>query len=229
MASIVIAGFFALFARKVDIDIKREVLTTQKANPKSLYPSEFFGILSDDVIVMERRVVSELSVLQVDNNTSISESAVKLVELYENAIKDRDYLELKSQIRLCRNLISIEKENYVTDNGPNSIDFIMNRQNVLTNYILTGLIIPILLSAINIEASSVKEFILDIWNKPFLIVVICIFLIVLSYRLFKYYKNKRSMLRSQRQILLYNKAEIMLNAFEIACDKLELKEKSAML
>lgn len=202
--------------------IKDTPLTTFKANPRSFYPSIYFGLNSKGIEEVERLVEAETVITRENGKTSIAKSVDKLVELYSEAIEIEKIKWLKEKISLCHKAIKLERENFLTDNGPAAAEFTMNRQNVLTNYILTGITIPMLIGAINVEASSIDEFVQAVAVKPILLLTFEVFLVVFSYRVYKYHWNKRSKLNDTKRVILYNKAELMLCAFETAVDSKNL-------
>ena len=206
-------------ARGIRKKDKETSLTTYKADPRSFYPSFFFELKSNAVAEMEKRVEASTVINRGTSATSIARSVDELVDLYGDAIESFEIKELKERIALCHKAIKLEKESFLTDSGPEAAEFTMNRQNAATEYILTGITIPMLIGAINIEASNANEFIEAVSNKPALSIIFEVFICVFAYRVFKYYWNKRSKLNDTKRVILYNKAELMLCAFESAVER----------
>lgn len=128
---------------------------------------------------------------------------------------------LKHKIELGYKTIEKEKEAFISDSGENTISFNFNRQNYFTDILLTGIMIPILLETLNWNAEELNDFMGTIAEKPIMGLLINIFLVIFLYRIMKYTKNKRSMLRGMKQTVLYIKAELMLSAFECALKNID--------
>lgn len=86
---------------------------------------------------------------------------------------------------------------------------------------LTGISIPILLETLKWEVNKTGDFFLALEEKPIMCLMSGAFIIIFFYRVLKYTKNKRSMLRSKRSTNLYDKAELMLYSFECALKNIE--------
>lgn len=125
---------------------------------------------------------------------------------------------IQNRIALCHKAIICEKESFLTDNGDKTTDFIFNRQNDFTNLMLTGVTIPMLIGAVDLGASSIEELTRSFLTNPVLLGCFSIILILGSYRLYKYSRNKRSMLRSMGNSIKYTKAELILCIFENAVE-----------
>lgn len=123
---------------------------------------------------------------------------------------------LENKIVLCRKLIENERVSFQTDNGDTFLSFTMNRQNEFSNFLITGVMVPMLMEAIGNNISSFRGFVSLINTNPVMRVTTCGFLILLAYRFWKYFRNKYSMLTSANQVIMYNKAEELLTAFECA-------------
>lgn len=128
---------------------------------------------------------------------------------------------LKNKIELCHKTIEKEKEAFISDNGEPTVSFIFNTQNYFTDILLTGFSIPILLETLKWEVNKIEDFILALKEKPIMCFIAGFFLITLFYRILKYFKNKRSMLRGKNQTVLYYKAELLLCSFECALKNID--------
>lgn len=211
------------FGRANGIKLKNRdtPLSTYKADPRSFYPSYYFNLDSEKIKETESCVEASAVITRERSANSIAKSVDELVKCYAEVIKDNEIKELKEKIALCHKAIKLEKESFLTDSGPDAAKFTMNRQNMLTDYLLTGIMIPMILGAINIDAESIADFCKAVGNRPILLFAFLAFLLVFSYRVFKYFWNKYSMLNDTKRTILYNKAELMLCAFETAVERRE--------
>lgn len=239
-----ILAFFWIIIIKLIVDVINDQ-STRKAYPPSLYPSSFFNEVfssceETDINQIEE-LQREIEALQLsltpknpcNNIRSISQSTRDIEEKYEeclqNYLADFQDLEvrkiaierLKNKIELSYKTIEKEKDAFISDNGENTISFNFNRQNYFTDILLTGIMIPILLETLNWNAEELSDFMGTVAEKPIMGSLINIFLVILLYRIMKYTKNKRSMLRGMKQTVLYIKADLMLSAFECALKNID--------
>lgn len=236
--------FFGSIIIKLHIDIIKDQ-SSRKAYPPSLYPnfffSEVFSSCEETNVNKIEELQREIEALQLtltpenpnNNVRSISKSTRDIEEKYEECLQNylavfQDSEErkiiierLKHKIELGYKTIEKEKEAFISDNGENTISFNFNRQNYFTDILLTGIMIPILLETLNWNAEELNDFMGTIAEKPIMGPLINIFLVIFLYRIMKYTKNKRSMLRGMKQTVLYIKAELMLSAFECALKNIE--------
>lgn len=235
------------------IELQISVYTTKvsrKAGPSSLYPSMFFDEVFSSCEENDRLIIEKLQkeiealqpilnlTKQKNNISSISESIRRIEQKYEECLKtyltnpvnlkaqNNVIIQLKSKIELCHKAIEKEKEAFVSDNGESTVSFNFNTQNQFTDILLTGISIPILLETLKWEVNKIEDFLPALEEKPIMCFITGAFLITFFYRVLKYTKNKRSMLRSMRQTVLYDKAELMLYAFECALKNIEMKSSS---
>ncbi len=237
-------ALFLLIYIKLQTDIYNNG-ASRKAHPTSLYPNIFFNEVFS---ICKEEDVNEIEKLQEDmvslqlnrtvensksNVCSISKSTRLIVQEYEKCLQR--YLadfqnseeqniaieRLKNKIELGHKTIEKEKEAFLSDNGENTVSFNFNTQNQFTDIFLTGISIPILLETLKWEVNNIEDFILALNEKPILCFIAGAFLIIVLYRILKYTKNKRSMLRCMKQTVLYDKAELMLCSFECALKNIE--------
>lgn len=237
-------AFFLVIFIKLQTDIYNDELS-RKAHPTSLYPNiffnEVFSICKEEDANEIDKLQKEMAALQLNrtvqnfkNNVgSISKSTRLIVQEYEKCLQryladfqnseERNIAieRLKNKIELGHKTIEKEKEAFLSDNGENTVSFNFNRQNQLTDILLTGISIPVLLETLKWEVNDIEDFILALNEKPILCYIAGIFLIIFLYRILKYTKNKRSMLRGMTQTILYDKAELMLYSFECALKNIE--------
>lgn len=231
------------------IKLQKDIYNTKisrKAHPTSLYPSLFFDEIfslckKEDQQIIERlqKEIEALQPIRTRQNpkyniSAISKAIRQIEQKYEECL--RNYLtkspdleaqkiaiiQLKNKIELCHKTIEKEKEVFLSDNGESTVSFIFNTQNEFTDIFLTGISIPILLETLKWEVNKAEDFILALKEKPIMCFITGAFLITLFYRIFKYFKNKRSMLRSMNQTVLYDKAELMLCSFECAFKNMDI-------
>lgn len=235
---------FGLIYIKLQTDIYNDA-SSRKAHPASLYPNiffnEVFSICKEADINEIEKLQKEMAALQLNrtvenpksNVCSISKSTRLIVQEYEKCLQryladSRDSGEqniaierLKNKIELGHKTIEKEKEAFLSDNGENAVSFNFNRQNQLTDILLTGISIPILLETLKWDVNDIEDFIRTLNEKPILCFIAGAFLIIFLYRILKYTKNKRSMLKGMTQAVLYDKAELMLCSFECALKNIE--------
>lgn len=141
----------------------------------------------------------------VDNNDSIGD--VNTERLFES---------VKRNILLLRRTLKEETEGFLSTNGPDSAEFVMNRQNKFTDVVLVGIGVPLLIEILKNNNNSIW----DVWSilSGELCVLTSILVMVLSYRIMKYEKNKLSMVRTNTRRALYHKAGLLLDIFENALE-----------
>lgn len=212
-----------------------------KAHPASLYPSFFFDEVFSSCNEEDRAKVATLQdnvvALQHTSSTDspiglVSQSIKDIEKKYEECLssylsnfqaseKTRRVLQLRNKIDLGHKVIEKEKDAFLSDNGNTVSSFLFNRQNHLTDILLTSICIPLILEILKWDVKNVNDFAITMEEKPMLLIVFVIFWIIVLYRIMKYFKNKRSMLNSMRQTVLYDKAELMLCTFECAFKDIE--------
>lgn len=242
-------AFFLVIYIKLQTDIYNDE-SSRKAHPTSLYPNVFFNEVfftckEEDVNEIDK-LQKEMVALQLNrtvenpksNVCSISKSTRLIVQEYEKCLQkylaDFQDLEerniaierLKNKIELGHKIIEKEKEAFLSDNGENTVSFNFNTQNQFTDIFLTGISIPILLETLKWEVNNIEDFILALNEKPILCFIAGTFLIIFLYRILKYTKNKRSMLRGMTQTVLYDKTELMLCSFECALKNIDSVNKN---
>lgn len=245
-ATFVLIVFMLFLIRYIELQIS--VYTSKvsrKADPSSLYPSIFFDEVfslceEKDLLIIEK-LQKEVEALQPilsltnrkNNISSISESIRQIEQKYEECLKNYltnpinvnaqkiAMIRLKSKLELCHKTIEKEKEAFVSNNGENTVSFNFTTQNQFTDIFLTGISIPILLETLKWEVNKIEDFLLALEEKPIMCFMTGAFLFTFFYRVLKYTKNKRSMLRGMRQTVLYDKAELMLYSFECALKNIE--------
>ncbi len=218
---------------------------TRKAHPASLYPNfffeEIFSLCEEADRAEVEKLQKEIEAVSLIRNPdeveihvrSISKSTINIGKKYEECLqnylnifqtpKERTIaiMRVKNKIELGYKAITEEKSAFLSDNGSDTISFIFNAQNRFTDIFLTGIAIPMLLEVLKWEISGIEDFIAIIDQKPVMCLMMYAFLIVFLYRVQKYFSNKRSMLRGMKQTTLYNKAELMLCAFECALKNID--------
>lgn len=233
-----------IFLIKLQIDIYNTEVS-RKAHPSSLYPSiffdEVFSLCEEKDWQIIEKLQKEIAAIQLirtpqnhkSNISSISESVRQIEQKYEECLQNYltnpmnseaqniAIIRLRNKIELCHKTIEKEKEAFLSDKGENTVSFNFNRQNQFTDIFLTGISIPILLEALKWEVNEIEDFILALKEKPIMCFITGAFLITLFYRILKYLKNKRSMLRGMNQTILYDKAELMLCSFECALKNID--------
>lgn len=214
--------FFITMIRVIILDfgIKNERLTSRKANPISLFPSVFFDIKDENAKDLENKIAAQTSV-RSEAIGSISATVKEITAVYRKSVDRQKLPEMKRKITLCKKTIESEKQSFLIDNGKDSADFILNRQNKLTDYALTGITIPVVMSAISIDAQDISSLLKTLSNNFVFMFFLSLFLYIFSFRIYKYYHNKRSMMRSNAITILFNKAELMLCCFETAIAEIE--------
>ncbi len=219
-----VAVFLFVDAARYETDIKKERNTVLKAHPTSLYPSIFFGLSSENALGIELRVSAQTfpnedRKLKAKGVTkiAIADSLKELTEAYRDSIQkeNKDY---KKLVLLLKKTIESEKATFLVDNGREMGNFAMERQNKLTDYLLTSILIPLIINFINVNPTSLSDILMNIRNNSVIQVAVYAFVIVFSYRVWKYFRNKRSMLRCNGMVMHYNKVALMLSCFEIAVD-----------
>lgn len=231
---------FLITLIKLQIDIfNTEVSRT--AHPSSLYPSIFFDEVFSSCEEKDWKIIEKLQneILALQsrrtpqnsngNISAISEATRQIEQKYEECLKNylkntsnlKMIFQLKNKIELCHKTIEKEKSAFLSNNGETAVSFIFNTQNYFTDIFLTGFSIPILLETLKWEVNGVEDFMLALEEKPIMCIITGFFLITLFYRILKYFKNKRSMLRSMNQTVLYDKVELMLYSFECALKNID--------
>ena len=229
LSSVLFFAFMMIRAKVVDFGIKNEKLTSRKANPQSLYPSVFFDLKDEVAMALENKIAAQATV-HSEAGGSIATTVKEIISAYKKCVDPQKLPEIKRKVTLCKKTIESEKQSFLIDNGEETADFNLNRQNQLSDYVLTGITIPVVMSAISIDAQDISTLITTLRNNFVFMFFLSLFLYIFSFRVYKYYHNKRSMMRSNATAILYNKAELMLCCFETALAEIEEKptEKTSL-
>lgn len=212
--------------KKKNKSIHSEKIVVRKASASSLTPSFFFAdmltITSESVIESEYNVISECSINnQTSEHLEISIASRNLMKDYimwlqqnlKNS-KKRDEIisKLSRRINVCKDAIKYEREAMTAESGSKQSDFVFTKQNVFSDLLLTSMLLPVVMEAIKSnEVSNLS----CVWieNQSFRCFSTA-FVVVLFYKVVKYYQNKRSMLRDNHRIALYYKSDFLLSIFE---------------
>lgn len=189
--------------------------------------------LQDDVEALQAAKVSMRPKKPEGKVYSVSQSIRKLEKKYEaclehylDAPKDSEarkkkITQLKNKIELGHRTIEKEKDVFLSSNGEYVRSFIFNRQNQLTDILLTGISIPIFLEALKWETKGIGNFLTTLIGHPLMCFLAIALWIVFMYRIVKYHKNKYSMLKDMSWAAEYDRAELMLCVFECALKNVE--------
>lgn len=228
--SAVLCIFYIFYAIKSAYEIRKKVKTSFKAVPESLFPSAFFrGFFTDDQVesMCEKEDgIAATTTISQNACSNIAENIISLEKTYSEALRHCAKNQLGQMSKLtdvCKKAIQSERDSFLTDNGDTATNFIFDRQNKFTDYLMTSILIPIIIELINVGMMSWDDIWLNLCSNFFFIIATCTLFVIFSYRLHKYYRNKKSLLTSQEQIILYNKGEIMLCCFETALKKFQEK------
>ncbi len=235
VVSIVLTFCFGFVAIKEYFKSYSKKNNALNSNPKSLFPGTFFkeyfteeqNVKLDEI---ENNIAMQVSRYE-ESSIIIADNMKKLQKAYFDALENCDenqFNEMSVMIDVCKATITLERDGFLIDNGSDANDFIMNRQNKFTDYLLTAVLIPILMEAINIKAKNFTDFATTVYGNRVLLIAICTFSIALSYRIFKYFHNKNSVCNSKSNAVLYNKAEMMLCCFERTFNFVEENRKKSI-
>lgn len=196
-----------------------------------LYPSVFFaevfkkteivGSLEQKVIAIQKHTEGD------DGFEPIVESIRELRGVYRDSIKEwlggnqsSNRIDiLKSDISLSRKILIEEKDSFLETNGNAATSFIFNRQNYLTDVILTGMGVPLLMEILKKNIDSMGDVWGILWND--IPILASGFIMVFVYRVMKYQKNKLSMIRTSTRVAMYQKVGLLLDIFEVALNDTE--------
>lgn len=234
--TITTAIIYLIITLKTTKEIRRLPLIHEK-NPESLFPYQFlYFIFKNDDQGKERIATLQQEILvqctpQKRNNMQKSITSNSILDLQFNykehihryiySIDDPDSRQseiknIQNKIDLLKNVIHQVKESYSINNGSDTIDFIFNRQNFLTDLFFTGIEIPLIVAVIKSHPSSIKSLIVTVYNNSITCILACMFITILFYRIAKYIQNKFSMINSKQTLAKYNIVTIAVMAFESA-------------
>lgn len=215
----------------------RNILVHYETAREMLYPERHFEyILKTEEDKIDLRAVTLRNDITKKHRLKPKEelktsTAIKIQELkgiyiecikrYINSVsnerdKKTEFRKIQNQIDLLRDMIKKERDSFLIDNGDSTVSFIFNRQNLSTDLFLTGLAIPMLLNVFEGQPSSIYDMLTILFSNEVNCLFTCVFLWVLSYRIMKYAKNKKSMINSNQDVIAFNKADLVLTTFENA-------------
>ncbi len=212
----------------------RKLPINKTLEPITVYPDKYFNYVFDNVereislriIELQNKVVCSADHFSSDiPSPSIAISIQELEKEYANCISyylnqfhDSSALKqeismMKNRIQLLKDIVQSERNGFLVNNGNDTIDFNFNRQNYFTDIFLTGLAIPMLIKILDTCPHHLGA---TIVGNNIIFTLLCAFMILLFYRLFKYYKNKSSMRTSHTSVVMFYKLDLLISIFETA-------------
>ena len=219
VVSTIFALIFLIFAVKYCCDAIKEP-EPQLAGNAYLRPAQYFE-MGSEVEKLEDAVYAMHSLLVPENNEQdIVPSLYRLKEEYKKFFTDKEGNKRKAiqWVNTAKKIVVEERTSFLTTNGAAVSTFTLDRQNKLTDVILISIAVPILVDAVKKKSS--EEVIAGVSKEGFIQSMFSVFIIILAYRIMKYMKNKRSMLRSNRRLVIYQKTELLLDVFIDALEEI---------